>query len=63
MRVRVCERKREREEVTLMNTMIKWGMSDYIEKYHQHTKIPSMEYIYNPCAKVHMCGYNIGTYV
>ena len=27
--VRVCERKREREEVTLMNTRIKWGMSDY----------------------------------
>ena len=56
MRVRVCERKREREEVTLMNTNYKWGMSDYIEKYHQHTKIPTMRYIYNPCAKVHMCG-------
>ena len=56
MHVRVCERKRESEEVTLMNTMIKWWMSDYIEKYHQRTKIPSMEYIYNPCAKVHMCG-------
>ena len=56
MHVRVCERKREREEVILMNTMIKWGMSDYIEKYHQHTKIPTMRYIYNPCAKVHMCG-------
>ena len=42
MRVRVCERKREseREEATLMNTMIKWGMSDYIEKYHQLQKYP-----------------------
>ena len=49
-------REREREEVILMNTMIKWGMSDYIEKYHQHAKIPTMRYIYNPCAKVHMYG-------
>ena len=55
MRVRVCERKREREEVTLEHKD-KWGMIDYIEKCHQHTKIPTMRYIYNPCAKVHMCG-------
>ena len=62
MRVRVCERKREREEVTLMNTKIKWGMSDYIEKCHQHTKIPSMEYIYTMCKGAHVW-VDIGTYV
>ena len=57
MRVRVCERKRERERGSYTyEHNDKWGMSDYIEKYHQDTKIPTMRYIYNPCAKVHMCG-------
>ena len=37
-------------------TMTEWGMIDYIEKCHQLTKIPTMRYIYNSCAKVHMCG-------
>ena len=57
MRMRVCERKRERERGSYTyEHNDKWGMGDYIEKYHQHTKNPTMRYIYNPCAKVHMCG-------
>ena len=54
MCVRVCERKRERGSYTYEHED-KWGMIDYIEKCHQHTKIPTMRYIYNSCAKVHMC--------
>ena len=56
------ERERERRSYTYEHKD-KWGMSDYIEKCHQLTKIPTMRHIYNPCAKVHMCGYIIGTYV
>ena len=52
--VRVCERKRERGSYTYKHK-IKWGMMDYIEKCHQVTKVPTMMYIYNSCAKVHMC--------
>ena len=48
------ERERERGSYTYEHED-KWGMIDYIEKYHQLTKIPTMRYIYNSCAKVHMC--------
>ena len=54
MRVRVRERKIEKGSYTYDNK-IKWGMIDYIEKCHQLTKIPTMRYIYNSCAKVYMC--------
>ena len=54
MCVRVFERKRERGSYTYEHED-KWGMIDYIENCHQHTKIPTMRYIYNSCAKVHMC--------
>ena len=46
MRMRVCERKRERERGSYTyEHNDKWGMSDYIEKCHQLTKIPTMRYI------------------
>ena len=39
----------------------RWGMNDYIEKYHQVTNIPTMRYIQISCARMHMCEENIGT--
>ena len=49
MRVRVCERKRERERGSYTyEHKIKWGMINYIKKCHQVTKIPTMR------ARVHM---------
>ena len=39
MRVRVCEWKRERGSYTYEQED-KWGIINYIKKYHQVTKIP-----------------------
>ena len=64
MCVYLYERKREREEATLMNNETRWGVINYIKKHHQFTKIPTMRYMCSySYARVHMYEENIGTKV